>query len=409
MTHLTKPLCLLVLGLGCLPSFAREYEGSRANSVLLNGAWEFAVGDGTEGAESGAGALGLRWQPVTLPGPFMKWNQEVANQTKFVWARRRFSVTPTQAQGLAVLRWNRIASGAAAFINGQTVGENEPTGPFQVLVPAGVLRPGENQIVLKIRGAAGVRRSRSGNALIPAGFGVGMPEVTDDVWIDFADTAYMKWVLALPDLAGIRVRIRVTPTGIRRVDDLEIVAQVKPWPDGQVMGKGQAPARLVPDADPLGGEHFFVEVPMPAFQPWTYEKCPLYTAQVRLMRKGQVLDELTFRFGMREIGVENRHYRLNGRNLWLRGSNLVFEWNWGDTVRGKEKDYLVTEAREMSMNSFRTHTQPPPRLWCDISDEHGTMILAEFPVLYNYDPVAERMLLHVLDAQSRPKEKQEPL
>jgi hypothetical protein len=46
--------------------------------------------------------------------------------------------------------------------------------------------------------------------------------------------------------------------------------------------------------------------------------------------------------------------------------------------------YLVTEAREMSMNSFRTHTQPPPRLWCDICDEHGTMILAEFPVLYNY-------------------------
>jgi hypothetical protein len=131
----------------------------------------------------------------------MKWNQQAANQTKFVWARRGFNVTPTQVQGLAVLRWNRIASGAAAFINGQKVGENEPTGPFQVIVPAGVLRPGENQIVLKIRGAAGVRRSRSGNPLIPAGFGPGAPEVTDDVWLDFADTAYMKWVLALPDVA----------------------------------------------------------------------------------------------------------------------------------------------------------------------------------------------------------------
>lgn len=36
MRHLTKPLCLLLLGLGCLTSFAREYEGSRANSILLN-------------------------------------------------------------------------------------------------------------------------------------------------------------------------------------------------------------------------------------------------------------------------------------------------------------------------------------------------------------------------------------
>jgi len=314
----------------------------------------------------------------------MKWNQEAANQTKFVWARRKFDVTASQAGGLAVLRWNRIACGAEAFINGHEVGENEPTGPFQVIVPAGVLRTGENQIVLKIRGAAGVRRSKSGNALIPAGFGVGMPEVTDDVWIDFAGGAYMKWVLAMPDLARSRVRIRVTPVGVERLDDLRIVAEARPWPDGKVLGQGQAPARLVPDPDPIGGEHFFVDVPMPGFQPWTYEKCPLYTARVKLTKEGRILDEMTFRFGMREIGVKDRNYKLNGKNLWLRGSNLVFEWNWGDIIRGKEKDYLVTEAREMSMNSFRTHTQPPPRLWCDICDEHGTMILAEFPVLYNY-------------------------
>jgi len=384
MTHLTLSLCILAVGLGCLTSSARESEGSRENSTLLNGQWEFARGDGNEGAQTATGQRKLRWEQVKLPGPFMAWSQEAADQTKFVWARRTFDVTATRAKSMAVLRWNRIACGAAAFINGQKVGENEPTGPFQVIVPAGVLRPGENQIVLKIRGAAAVRRSRSGNALIPAGFGVGLPEVTDDVWIDFADGAYMKWVLALPNLAESRVKIRVTLTGLEQLDDLQVVAEVKSWPDGKMMGEGRAPARLVPDPAPLGGEHFFVEVPMPGFEPWTYEKCPLYIARVKLTKAGRVLDELTFRFGIREIGVKDRNYRLNGKNLWLRGSNLVFEWNWGDIIRGKEKDYLVTEAREMSMNSFRTHTQPPPRLWCDICDEYGTMILAEFPVLYNY-------------------------
>ncbi len=383
-TQLAKTLCLLTLGLGCLTSFSREHEGSRTNSILLNGPWEFVRGDGNEGAETAAGQEKLRWQSVKLPGPFMAYSQGAANQTKFIWARRTFEVTPIQARSLAVLRWNRIANGAAAFINGQKAGENEPTGPFQVIVPAGVLRAGENQIVLRIRGAAGVRKSRSGNALIPAGFGVGLPEVRDDVWLDFADTAYMKWVLALPDLANSRVKIRVTPTGPQRVDDLKIVAQVKSWPDGKMMGDGQAPARLVPDPDPLGGEHFFVEVPMPGFQPWTYERCPLYIAEVKLTKAGRLLDEVTFRFGMREIGVKDRHYKLNGKNLWLRGSNLVFEWDWGDTITGHELDYFVTEAREMSMNSFRTHTRPLPRRCADICDEHGTMILAEFPVLYNY-------------------------
>lgn len=199
----------------------------------------------------------------------MPWSREAADQTRVVWARRKFSVTEDQARSLAVLRWNRIACGAAAFINGQKVGENEPTGPYQVVVQPRVLTPGENAIVLKVRGATGVLKSRSGHALIPAGFGVGLPEVTDDVWIDFADRAYMKWVLAIPDLSNSRVKIRVTPTGLENMDDLKIVAQVKSWPDGKVIGKDQAQARLMPDKDPLGGEHFLVEVPMPGFQPWT--------------------------------------------------------------------------------------------------------------------------------------------
>ncbi len=123
---------------------------------------------------------------------------------------------------------------------------------------------------------------------------------------------------------------------------------------------------------------------MSEVEPWTYEERNLYVADVALLEGDETLDELTFRFGMREIGVAERNYTLNGRNLWLRGSNLVFEWDWGDTITGHELDYLVTEAREMSMNSFRTHTRPRPTLWADICDEHGTMILAEFPVLYNY-------------------------
>lgn len=383
MNH-AKCFFLLALVLMNFKSEARVFEGAHANSLLLIGSWEFVVGTGEENAGTATGQRGLGWKPVTLPGSFMPWSNDAVNNTKYVWARRKFQIAKAQSASLAVLRWNRIACGAVAFINGQNVGGNEPTGPYQVIIPKSVLRQGENEIVLKIRGAAAVRRSKSGHALIPAGFGPGLPEVTDDIWIDFAEDTYMKWALAVPDLAHSRVRIRVTPAGLERQDDLQIDAQVMTWPDGKFVGHGKAPARFVPGHDPHGGEHYFVEIPMPGFKSWTHENCSLYTAQVKLIRQGRALDEMSFRFGMREIGVKSRHYQLNGRNLWLRGSNLVFEWNWADVITGKEKDYLVTEAREMSMNSFRTHTQPPPRLWCDICDENGTMILAEFPVLYNY-------------------------
>lgn len=379
-------LTVTILVFVCLGSICYGYEGRRLNSVTLNGTWEFALGDGNERVEIPEGQAELTWKKVELPGPFMRWDQELANTIKFVWVRRQFEVSSEQAKSMAILRWNHILFGATAFINGHKVGENEPTGPYQVIIPDGVLKLGVNQIVLRVAGPRGVRRAKSGYFLIPAGFwnNSGMPEINDDIWIDFSKEVYMKWVLAIPELQNSKVRIRVTLTGVQPVKDLEIIAKVKPYPNGQIIGEGKCKAEFSPNQENLIGKHFFIDVPMPNFKPWSFEECNLYYADVQVIKNSEILDELRLRFGMREIKAENGRFKLNGRDLWLRGSNLVFEWHWGNIIKGKEKDYLVKEAREMSINSFRTHTQPPPQLWADICDEYGTMILTEFPVLYNY-------------------------
>ena len=156
----------IILLFVCLGATAYDYEGERLNSIRLNGFWEFALGDGNEGAEAPERQTRLEWKKVNLPGPFMEWNRESAHTIKFVWVRRQFEVSDTQVKSLAVLRWNRIAFGAVAFINGQKVGENEPTGPYQVIIPEGILKSGENEIVLKVAGAQGVRKSKSGSPVL---------------------------------------------------------------------------------------------------------------------------------------------------------------------------------------------------------------------------------------------------
>ncbi len=114
--------------------------------------------------------------------------------------------------------------GATAYLNGLRVGHHDPTGPYQVILPADVLKPGKNEIVLKIAGGAGVRKSASGHFLFPVGQIWGpsrpaMPAVDQDIWIDFADRAYMKWVLAIPDLDAGKVSLRVTPNGLEPLDN----------------------------------------------------------------------------------------------------------------------------------------------------------------------------------------------
>ena len=307
-----------------------------------------------------------------------------------MWARRKFAVTPEQANSLAVLRWNHIDYGAVAFINGQKVGANEPTGPYQVMVPVGVLRPGENEIVLKATGGSAVRTDAKNRKymLIPAGFAtrnpVGMPTVLDDVWLDFAHGAYMRSVLALPDVKHSKVAFRVVPEGLAAQEGLTVRAEVRSWPDGKLIGQGETAATVVTDPDPLAPKFCTVEVPMPHFKAWTPEDRNLYTATLRLAQGGRLLDKMQVRFGMREIKAEDGRFKLNGRDLWLRGSDLVGEWNWpGTWLPGHEKEYLVDESRVMNMNSFRTHTLPQPASWSDLGDENGIMFLTEFRLLFN--------------------------
>ena len=377
-----------MVSLLCMTACA--FGESRSNALSLNGTWDCAVGDGNEQAETAPGQAALDWKKVDLPGWLLPMTDKTAGETKCVWVRRTFSVDKKQEESLAVLRWNQITWGAVAFINGQRVGENVSTGPYQVVLPRGALREGENTIVLKVNGAAGVSRSKSGHMLIPAGFASydtspnGAPHISDDVWIDFADGAYLRWVLAMPDVARGVVRLRVTPVSREPMAGLTLAAEVYPVPDGAPLGRATLPAAATPDADPLKKETtYLVDVPIPDAKPWTYETPNLCRAHVTLCRGEQVLDAVDIRFGMRQITVKDGHYQLNGKNLWLRGSELVTDWKWAPGVPGHELDYLVTEAREMSMNAFRTHTQPPPAKWADICDEHGTMLLAEFPVLYN--------------------------
>jgi Glycosyl hydrolases family 2, TIM barrel domain/Glycosyl hydrolases family 2 len=124
-------------------------------------------------------------------------------------------------------------------------------------------------------------------------------------------------------------------------------------------------------------------VPVRRPRQWSPRTPNLYRAEIEATAGGRRLDRARLHFGMRALGVERGHLALNKRPLWLRGSNLVHEWSGGGEFRDVKR-YIVDEAREMNLNSFRTHTLPPPTHWANVADAHGIMLLAEFPVTYNY-------------------------
>jgi len=84
----------LMLAIFACASSALAQEGKHANSLPLNGAWQFVLGDGDEEAQAPQNQSKLKWQAVTLPGgSFTSFSDDAATKIKFVWARRTFAVS----------------------------------------------------------------------------------------------------------------------------------------------------------------------------------------------------------------------------------------------------------------------------------------------------------------------------
>jgi len=370
------------------------------DNLTLNGKWLTIAGHEDEPIwRQGLANTIEGWQEVNVPGVLVRRTPKdrtrqarkavrKANEAdRCAWARRTFTLTEAQAARDAVLKWGGIRFGATVWINGERVTTCPTIGPHTAPIPRGVLKTGDNEIVIKAVGWAGLPKcaARPHRPLVPTGasvvdWGSKATSIYDDIYLEFYDRVYVAWVQAVPDLADDKVTFRVKlSSAAAALDELSIVAEISSAGcPSDILGQTKLNMRRASRRVDIGVS--FVQAPTL----WTPQNPHLYTGTVAVADRKSPCDTVSFRFGMREILVKDGHYYLNGKPLWLRGSNLVSEWRWGEPFTSQPKRYLVDEARAMNLNCFRTHTGPPPTSWCDVADENGVMILAEMPVLQNY-------------------------
>ena len=210
--------------------------------VLLNGSWERVIGQ--PDAEMWAPAAAGNWEPISLPGVLDPGRKREQNeQVQCVWLRRTFALDARQAARQAVLKWGHVRFGAGAWLNGTPLGSHATVGPATMLVPAGTARAGENVLVLKVNGWAGLHKSAKGAPVIPVGadmhWGGRGTAVNDDVWLEFYDRAHLDRALAIPDPAAGTVTFRVAPdSAVDMPKAMDLAAEVRF--DGRNVGGASA-------------------------------------------------------------------------------------------------------------------------------------------------------------------------
>jgi hypothetical protein len=132
------------------------------DAVSLNGTWGILRDHPRDHVwqPEAAGEL-PGWRPTEVPGPLLPdVSSKDQEQIQCIWANREFTIDQRHASRLSVLKWNGIRFGATVWINGQKVATHPAVGPATYLLPAGLLKPGSNQIVVLAPGWPKCRRSR---------------------------------------------------------------------------------------------------------------------------------------------------------------------------------------------------------------------------------------------------------
>jgi len=293
---------------------------------------------------------GIQQYPISGVAPDMALPNVVGN----FFYRRSFNCE--NITNPAVLHFGGVQNAASIWVNDVYLGRHEGySTSFDMEIPKGVLKDGENTIVLSV---SNHRLEGYGGYPVSGLTSRAANECTGGVTGDIELRVYH---CALRDVALI------VSEDCKRVDvKLEAVEKEQyKWYiyDGN---------DLVKSGDTSGDFAFDTE----GLQLWSPENPKLYTLEIAC---GD--DSLTRTFGVRRLLADGAHFKLNGVPYYLRG--ICEHCYFPDTIHpAHDLEYyrsIVREIKKLGFNFIRFHTYIPEEEYMQAADELGVVLHVESP------------------------------
>ena len=179
--------------------------------------------------------------------------------------------------------------------------------------------------------------------------------------------------------------IQITPKPINDYKDGQV--QVKTWHNAE----GQVRITLL-DAEGnevASGEGTDVNLKIAGVHLWDGLKSPyLYTAKAQLLVDGEVADEITARFGVRDFKADpKKGFFLNGRSYPLRGVCRHQDRKAiGNAISKEMHEEDMALIREVGANTIRLAHYQHDQYFYDLCDEYGMVVWAEIPYISEHMP-----------------------
>lgn len=115
---------------------------------------------------------------------------------------------------------------------------------------------------------------------------------------------------------------------------------------------------------------------------WSIDSPTLYTLKVEhIAKNGEVIDEVSKKFGFRTAEFRNNGFYLNGKRIKLRGLNRHQSYAYVGYAMPKSMQVLDADIlkNELCVNAVRTSHYPQSQHFFDRCDEIGLLVFTEIP------------------------------
>lgn len=375
------------------------FEGPSAPTPAFNRGWDFVRADLSEtSALAGEGT----WESVTLPhtarvealvtGPP---GSETYQWQGTAWYRKRFAVSSDASRKAIWLRFEGAMNVADVWLNGAYLGRHLGGWlPFAFDI-SDLAKPGEDNVVT-------VRLDNRDNALTgpkplkdldfnPYGglyrdvrlITKDRLHITDPILADKVASGgvFAHTLSTSPEAAEEWVQVHVANT-----DEIARQFTVKATitdAAGRVVAEAMSPKQsLDPGADADVVQTLTVSNP----ELWSPRSPSLYTLTTQVLEEGQVVDTESVRIGLRHFEISAEGFRINGEELFLRGTNRHQEYPHVGYAIGSAAQYRdAAKIKAAGFDYVRLSHYPHDPAFMRACDELGLVVMDCIPGWQYFD------------------------